>query len=221
MQRSNLSARPARNPSVRATVRRPAVRVACGDPNACKPEPICKPLETATSHYFLCTNRTWVEAAKSCAAVGMHLASDRTFAENERLRQLVPTEVWVGGNALETAGAWRWADDPSGSGEEFGSATTKGARWRTISPSGRRTLLARTAVSRWMARPAAGATTVATPRCRTSVSTRPPLAWANRLVWRWGPSPTRSFARRRIEHPGRTGGFDRSDGSRGQGRGDG
>ena len=128
----------------------------CGDPNACKPEPICKPLETATSHYFLCTNRTWVEAAKSCAAVGMHLARIDTFAENERLRQLVPTEVWVGGNALETAGAWRWADDPSGSGEEFWIGNDKGgalenhfAFWAPHAPGTNRCLKVDGKTGRW------------------------------------------------------------------------
>jgi hypothetical protein len=91
----------------------------CGDPNACRPEPICKPLETSASNYFICTNRSWQEAAASCAAVGMRLARIDTYAENERLRGVSPGPVWIGGNALDAAGAWRWAENPSGAGEQF------------------------------------------------------------------------------------------------------
>lgn len=114
----------------------------CGDPQACKPEPICKPLETSASNYFICTNRSWQDAAASCAAEGMRLARIDTYAENERLRGVIPAPVWIGGNAIETAGAWRWAEDPSGAGEQFWMGSAGGvvllnrfAFWAAGAPS--------------------------------------------------------------------------------------
>ena len=99
----------------------------CGDPNACKPEANCTALETSASNYFICAGRTWQQAASSCAARGMRLARIDTVAENERLRGILPLRTWIGGNALGTAGAWRWAEDPTGAGEQFWMGGAQGS----------------------------------------------------------------------------------------------
>jgi hypothetical protein len=56
---------------------------------------------------------TWDAASAICQArgAGFDLASIRTPADGEFLKQFGPAEIWAGGNDLTTEGTWAWARD--------------------------------------------------------------------------------------------------------------
>jgi len=90
---------------------------------------------------LLATALNWRAARTNCRrrGSGWDLASIRSAADNEFLRQLDPEQVWVGGSDATSEGTWVWVDDGSQfwQGEASGSAP-KGAffNWSGDEPNG-------------------------------------------------------------------------------------
>ena len=69
--------------------------------------------QKGTKYKFHKEERTWVDAEAYCQAEGGHLASVQSDEEWQEVFALTSGEkwIWLGGNAEEEKGVWRWTDE--------------------------------------------------------------------------------------------------------------
>jgi hypothetical protein len=84
----------------------------CGDPNSCKPHPSCRHIyaNSTDKWYWICDAQVNREtAANLCDSVpGSKLARIPSSGIGQLIKNNATTSVWIGANATDQAGQWRW-----------------------------------------------------------------------------------------------------------------